>query len=367
MPDPAASQDDHRLMARAVELAKRGVGRVEPNPMVGCVLAREGRIVGEGWHQEFGGPHAEVHALRAAGDQSRGATAYVSLEPCCHTGKTPPCSRTLIDAGVARVVVAVRDPFPKVDGGGLAELERAGIEVIVGPGEAAARAVLAPYLKLMTNGRPWVIAKWAMTLDGKIATRTGDSQWISGDKSRRAVHTLRGRVDAVIVGRGTALADDPLLTARPPGPRTPTRIVLGSPQPGCRLIETAAEAPVLLVAASTHEQQQLAWASDAGAEVLLIEGESQAERITRTLEELGRRRMTNVLVEGGAGVLGAMLDARQIDEAQVFIGPKLFGGEGAPSPVAGVGAERLRDALVAARIEVAESGSDAYLRAFFGD
>lgn len=368
MTDPAASHDDDRLMARAVELASRGEGRVEPNPMVGCVLARDSRVVGEGWHQAFGGPHAEVHAIASAGELARGATAYVSLEPCCHTGKTPPCTRALIEAGVARVVVAVRDPFPKVDGGGIAELERAGIGVTTGPGEAAARRVLAPYLKLQTTGRPWVIAKWAMTLDGKIATHSGDSRWISGEESRCAVHTLRGRVDAILVGRGTAIADDPLLTARPPGPRTPARVVLGLPRPACRLLQTIDQAPVLLVAASAAERDALAWAADAGAEVLLVEGARQADRLDAVLGELGKRKMTNVLIEGGAGVLGATLDAGQIDEAWVYVAPKLVGGQAAPSPVAGAGVERLCDALQAAGVEIAASGPDAVLRArFSGD
>ena len=188
---------------------------MEPNPLVGCVIAHGARVLGEGWHERFGGPHAEVAALAAAGPAARGATAYVTLEPCCHYGKTPPCSEALVAAGLARVVVAQADPFPQVAGGGLAQLRAAGIAVEVGLLEAAARQLNAPYLKLVTQGRPWVIAKWAMTLDGRIATQTGSSQWISNAASRAMVHRLRGRVDAILVGRGTAAADDPLLTARP--------------------------------------------------------------------------------------------------------------------------------------------------------
>ncbi len=178
------------LMLRAIELARRGEGFVEPNPMVGCVIVRDGQIVGEGWHQQFGGPHAEVHALAAAGERAKGATMYVTLEPCCHQGKTPPCTDAIIAAGIQRVVTAVRDPFPKVAGGGLKRLAAAGIDVELGLHEAEVQQLNAPYLKLVATGRPWVIAKWAMTLDGKIATRSGYSKWISGEAARHVVHQL---------------------------------------------------------------------------------------------------------------------------------------------------------------------------------
>ncbi len=223
---------DTQQMQRAIALARRGEGFVEPNPMVGCVLVRDGNVVGEGWHQRFGGPHAEVVALQAAGGDARGATAYVSLEPCCHHGKTPPCTQALIDAGVARVVIAMHDSFAEVAGGGVKQLREAGIEVTVGLLDDEARQLNAPYLKLIEQGRPWVIAKWAMTLDGRIASKTGSSQWISGEASRAIGHGLRGRVDAIIVGRGTAAADDPLLTTRLSDgnkpPRTATRVVFES-------------------------------------------------------------------------------------------------------------------------------------------
>src|SRR5262245_31687444 len=205
---------DEPWMRRALELAEQGRGHVEPNPLVGAVVVRDGRVVGEGWHQKFGGPHAEVFALAAAGEAARGATLYVSLEPCCHFGKTPPCSEAIIQAGIARVVAALRDPFPKVDGGGFKVLRAAGIQVTEGVGESAARRLNAPFVTLVTVGRPHVHAKWAMTLDGKIATRTGHSQWISNEASRRLVHLLRGFMDGILVGIGTALADNPQLTAR---------------------------------------------------------------------------------------------------------------------------------------------------------
>src|SRR4051812_33330730 len=210
-----SSDPSSEHMLRATTLARRCEGFVEPNPMVGCVIVNDGEVVGEGWHQQFGGPHAEVHALKAAGGGGKGATMFVTLEPCCHQGKTPPCTDAIIAAGILRVVTALRDPFPQVAGGGLKRLAAAGIDVELGLGESDVQQLNAPYLKLVTTGRPWVIAKWAMTLDGKIATRSGYSKWVSGDASRQVAHELRGRVDAIMVGRKTAQLDDPLLTARP--------------------------------------------------------------------------------------------------------------------------------------------------------
>jgi diaminohydroxyphosphoribosylaminopyrimidine deaminase / 5-amino-6-(5-phosphoribosylamino)uracil reductase len=212
----ATTELDALHMARALELARRGEGSVEPNPMVGCVIADDDEVIGEGWHRRFGFAHAEVEALSAAGSRARGATAYVTLEPCCHFGKTPPCTQALIAAGIRRVVAALADPFPQISGRGFSELTAAGIEVEIGLMESEARRLHAPYLKRVTTGRPWVIAKWAMTLDGKLSTRSGDSRWISGFESREIAHQLRGRVDAILIGRGTAVADDPLLTSRPP-------------------------------------------------------------------------------------------------------------------------------------------------------
>jgi diaminohydroxyphosphoribosylaminopyrimidine deaminase/5-amino-6-(5-phosphoribosylamino)uracil reductase len=190
-------------MYRALELAAKGRGLVEPNPLVGCVIARGAEIIGEGWHRRFGGPHAEIEALRLAGDRAAGATLYVTLEPCCHQGKTPPCTRAILDAGICRVLAAMRDPFPQVAGGGIQQLQAAGLEVHLGVFESEAQNLNAPYLKLVETGRPWVIAKWAMSLDGKIAMPSGESRWISNDRSREIVHRLRGRVDGILVGRGT--------------------------------------------------------------------------------------------------------------------------------------------------------------------
>ncbi len=356
--------DDALHMLEALGLARRGEGRVEPNPMVGCVIADGTEVLGEGWHQQFGGPHAEVNAIEQAGTRAKGATLIVTLEPCCHHGKTPPCTEAIIRAGVARVVIATRDPFPQVAGGGIGQLRLAGIEVDVGLLEDDARRLNAPYFKLIEHARPWVIAKWAMTLDGRMATRAGSSQWISNEKSRDRVHGLRGRMDAILVGRGTVEADDPLLTARPPGPRIATRIVvdsLASLTMESQLVQTAREVPVLVAvgpAAHPPKTQQL---EAAGCEVLRGAADDREVRLRELLDELGRRRMTNVLVEGGAEMLGSFFDAGEVDEVHAFIAPKIVGGEGARSPVAGLGVGKMADALCLQDVAVEQLDEDVYL------
>jgi diaminohydroxyphosphoribosylaminopyrimidine deaminase/5-amino-6-(5-phosphoribosylamino)uracil reductase len=353
-------------MLRALALARRGQGFVEPNPMVGCVIVAGDEIVGEGWHQQFGGPHAEIHALAAAGARARGATMFVTLEPCCHQGKTPPCTNAIFDAGLKRVVVAMRDPFPQVAGGGLKRLAAAGIDVELGLHEAEAQALNAPYLKLLSSGRPWVIAKWAMTLDGKIATRSGYSKWISGEAARQVVHQLRGRVDAILVGRKTAQLDDPLLTARLDGEspaRIATRVVVDS-NAGLasfsQLIRTAPQFPTLIAAGPEAPEKELRRLAAAGCEVLPFVPPSRHERLLQLLDELGRRRMTNVLVEGGSSLLGSLFDARQIDEVHVFIAAKLFGGQKARSPMRGAGIEQIADALAIEHRRMEILGEDLY-------
>jgi diaminohydroxyphosphoribosylaminopyrimidine deaminase/5-amino-6-(5-phosphoribosylamino)uracil reductase len=331
---------DETQMQRALELAERGRGGVEPNPMVGAVvLDAQSGVVGEGLHESFGGPHAEVNALARIRGSAVGGTLYVTLEPCCHFGKTPPCTKAIIAARIRRVVVAMRDPFPKVDGGGIRELENAGIKVVVGVCEQEAIALNAAYLKLIRTGKPWVIAKWAMSLDGKIATRTGDSQWISGEESRKHAHELRARVDGILVGSGTVFADDPMLTARPSGKRTLARIVLtrsGKLPETCKLRSTARETPVIVFTTAEGADHLSGWKAD-GAEVIAING------IGEMLSELGRRCFTNLLIEGGAGILGAFSDANELDEVRVYIAPKLIGGKDAVSPMGGLGIGKLSD------------------------
>jgi diaminohydroxyphosphoribosylaminopyrimidine deaminase/5-amino-6-(5-phosphoribosylamino)uracil reductase len=340
-------------MQRSLELAERGRGWVEPNPLVGAVVIQGDRIVGEGWHEKYGHAHAEVNALGAAGAAARGATLYVTLEPCCHHGKTPPCTDAVLRSGVARVVTAMLDPFPQVGGKGANILRAAGISVDVGLCETEARRLNAPYLKLLMTHRPYVHAKWAMSLDGKIATSTGDSKWISGEASRRRVHALRGRMDAIVVGIGTVLTDDPLLTARPPGPRLAARVVLdthGRLPPDCQLARTAHETPLLVATA----------AGGSVGERLVLPVEQGRLAVTALLDELGRRRMTNVLVEGGAEVLGSFFDARAVDEVWVFVAPRIVGGPGI-SAVRGSGAERIADGLRLKEWRVEQEEEDVLL------
>lgn len=357
---------DLEYMSRALELAERGRGHVEPNPLVGAVVVRDGRIVGEGWHEKYGQAHAEVNALNRAGKEALGATLYVTLEPCCHHGKTPPCTDAILRAGIRRVVASMPDPFPEVAGKGLAILREAGVEVEVDVaqvahlGGPAAHRLNAPYL-MRLRGRPWIHAKWAMTLDGKIAGFTGSSKWITSEASRARVHELRGRMDGIIIGRGTLTADDPLLTARPAGPRIATRIVMTSgrePLPdNCQLLRTIDQAPVLLLTSLAGTARLENWARR-GAEIVV------AADIGAFLAELARRRMTNVLVEGGAGVLGSFLDARLIDEVHAFIAPKLIGGQMAPAPIGGRGIESISDAIRLNDVSFAQLGSDVYVHGY---
>ncbi|MCA9079226.1 MAG: bifunctional diaminohydroxyphosphoribosylaminopyrimidine deaminase/5-amino-6-(5-phosphoribosylamino)uracil reductase RibD [Planctomycetaceae bacterium] len=363
--------DFHSLMQQALELAARGIGLVEPNPPVGAVvLSAAGDLCGTGWHQQFGGPHAEVHALRNAGDDAHGGTLYVTLEPCSHHGQTPPCADAVIAAGIRQVFVGCLDPNPAVAGRGIARLREAGIDVRVGIMQSEAEALIAPFRTLMLEHRPWVHAKWAMSLDGRIATHTGYSQWISGSESRAVVHALRGRMDAILVGSGTVLADDPLLTARPPGPRTPLRVVLdarGRLPSTSQLVQTAHQSPV---AVFTSIASSVAWRDELvsrGVEVLVVPAADSAAaagpiEITAVLAELGKRRCTHLLVEGGQQVLGSFHDAGLIDEVHVFIAPKLIGGAAALSPLGGIGKTSVPEHASLERLTCERLGDDSYLR-----
>jgi diaminohydroxyphosphoribosylaminopyrimidine deaminase/5-amino-6-(5-phosphoribosylamino)uracil reductase len=357
-------------MCRALELAGRGLGSVEPNPPVGAVLVDSDlQLISEGWHERFGGPHAEVNALQRAGARSHGATLYVTLEPCSHQGKTPPCAPVVVAAGIRKVVVAMQDPAPCVNGAGIRILRDAGLEVEVGLQAAAARRLTEPFVKLTCTGIPYVHAKWAMSLDGRIATRSGDSKWISSQESRQSVHRLRGRMDAIVAGIGTVFADDPLLTARPPGPRVATRIILDS---GARLplesqlVRTTAAAPLIAAVSETAPDERCAQLSQRGVEVLRLPsagGHRSGVSLPALLQQLGQRRMTNVLVEGGGQLSGAFSDAGLIDEYHVFIAPTLIGGVQAPGPLQGRGADRLADALALDWLEPRLVGGDLYVNA----
>lgn len=356
-------------MRRALQLAARGIGRVEPNPPVGAVVVDDDlRLLGEGWHQHYGGPHSEVFALEAAGERARGATLYVTLEPCAHVGKTPACAPAVIAAGIRKVVVCTPDPAPHTAGRGLQLLRDAGVDVEVGLLQEQGARLIAPFAKLITRGLPWVHAKWAMTLDGKLATRTGDSKWISSEESRRIVHELRGRMDAIVVGIGTALADDPLLTARPAGPKTAVRIVVDSEARlplSSQLVRTAREAPVIVAVADRAPFERCAQLERAGVEVLRWnDAVGPGVSIWRVLEELGARRTTHLLVEGGGRLLGSFLDHQLIDEVHAFIAPSLAGSIDAYTPIGGEGIGQMSDAVRLQNVEITQPGGDVYMHGF---
>ncbi len=358
------TENDIRYMRLALRLAERGRGKVEPNPMVGCVIVRGGRVIAQGWHKRFGGPHAEVNAVNDAGGRVAGATVYVTLEPCAHFGKTPPCADFLIGRRVERVVVACRDTFPKTAGKGIARLKKAGIRVDEGLLREEARSLNAPFFKLIETGRPYVIAKWAMTLDGRIATKTGDSKWISSGAARRLAHKVRGQVDAVIVGIGTVLADDPELTCRLAKGRNPKRIVLDSMARlplQSRLVETADDVPVVVAVSAKAPRARVERLKKLGCGVLTFPAKRGRIDVARVLDWLGSMRVTNVLVEGGGEVLGSFFDAGLVDEVLVFVGPKIVGGAG-KSPVLGSGVSRLADGLRLGPLTVRKHGDTLLLR-----
>jgi len=360
-----AKPEDERWMRRALELAVGGRGRVEPNPMVGAVIVKDGRVIGEGFHRKFGEAHAEINAMAAAGEACRGATLYVTLSPCsARDKKTPPCTDAVVAAGFARVVVGTVDATqpPALD-----MLRAARIEVTEGVLRAECERLIAPFMKLKTRGMPWTIAKWAMTADGKIATASGDSKWISCEESRRLVHQWRGEVDAVLIGRGTAEADDPLLTCRAPGGRNPARIVLAGKAHlllESQLVKTASEAPVIVACSRSANASAVERLRKAGCEVLPLPSVERGVDIEALLRELGARQFTNVLVEGGAEVLGDFFDRRMVDEVRVFIAPRVFGGKGAASPVGGAGVETVAEALSLAEPSMERLGQDILLRGY---
>lgn len=327
---------DRQMMGRAIKLAYRGQGRVEPNPMVGCVIVKKGLVIGEGYHKRYGGPHAEVVALQACQETPRGATVYVSLEPCNHQGQTPPCAPALIEAKIATLFTALRDPNPAVTGRGLARLRRAGIQIHAGVCKEEAATLLAPYLTLSLLHRPFVMAKWAQSLDGKLATRSGHSKWISCLASRRRVHQLRARVDAIMIGSGTLITDDPDLTAREvPLRRKALRVLLDRrlriPSQG-RIMLSCRQTPTLLFtsrAACRSTKARLL--EKRGLQILPCRLSGNRLDLKDLLKQLSKRQVTNLLVEGGPTLLNALLRQQLVDEAHVFVAPMLMGDAQAPA------------------------------------
>jgi diaminohydroxyphosphoribosylaminopyrimidine deaminase/5-amino-6-(5-phosphoribosylamino)uracil reductase len=352
---------DRRYMAMALALAERGLGNVWPNPAVGCVLVKDGRVVGRGWTQPGGRPHAESEAVRRAGEAARGSTAYVTLEPCAHQGRTPPCADAMIAAGIARIVIAAVDPDPRVNGRGIARLRAAGMVVEVGCLEAEAHALNAGFFVRCCRGRPLVALKLATSADGKIATATGDSQWITGPAARAEGHRLRLRHDAILIGSGTALADDPALTCRLPGleGRSPVRVVVDRRLrlgPGSRLARSAGAVPVWLFT-QRHETPAAAALTAAGVRLFPLARAESGDGLREVLAALAGQGITRVLVEGGAGIATAFLREALVDRLHLFDAPLLIGADGHPA-IHALAIRRLGEARRWRRVEERLLGPD---------
>ncbi len=366
----AAETEHERWMQRALALAAQGRGRTSPNPMVGAVIVRDGKAVGEGYHERAGTPHAEIYALRMAGERARGAVLYVNLEPCCHYGRTPPCTEAILAAGIAEVHMAMLDPNPLVNGKGRARLEEAGIRTVAGELEEEARELNEAFITYITAGRPFVIAKFASSLDGKIATRTGHSRWISGEEARRRVHELRDTVDAILVGADTVIADNPLLTTRLPDRegRHPLRIVAdsrGRVPLEAHIFDPALPGHTLVAATPAFPPERRAALEDRGVEVLVLPADPQG-RVdpAALLEALGRREVTSLLLEGGGTLLEAFFRAGLVDKVLAFIAPLIIGGYDAPTAVAGEGFARLEEAIQLERVRVEWVGEDLLISGY---
>jgi diaminohydroxyphosphoribosylaminopyrimidine deaminase/5-amino-6-(5-phosphoribosylamino)uracil reductase len=355
-------EDHQRFMGRALELARNGLGLAAPNPMVGAVVVVGGQVVGEGWHEGPGTPHAEVNALRAAGEDARGATLYVTLEPCSHVGRTPPCAPVVRDAGIAHVVAAVRDPNPLVDGAGLHLLEESGVVVTTGVLEDEASDLIAGFAKHVRTGLPFVTLKMAASLDGKTAARDGSSRWITGEAARKDVHGLRAMADAIVIGSGTVLTDDPSLTVRLDGyqGRAPLRVAVDGrgrvPAHGSLFDGSA---PTLVATTnSAPAQLRQSW-EEAGVEVLVFDASSEhGVPLLPLMEALGKRDIQNVLIEGGATLAWAVVEAGVVDRLVLYLAPKLVGGADAPGLLAGSGMKEVSEALPVSIRSVERIGED---------
>jgi diaminohydroxyphosphoribosylaminopyrimidine deaminase/5-amino-6-(5-phosphoribosylamino)uracil reductase len=351
-----------RFMQQALALARLGEGRTRPNPPVGALVVRDGAVLGEGFHPRAGEPHAEIFALRQAGTAARGADLYVTLEPCCHQGRTGPCTEAILDAGIRRVFVGTLDPNPRVAGGGIERLRAAGVEVHPGLHEPACRRLIAPFAKHVTTGLPWVLLKAAATLDGRTATAGGDSKWISSPESRLLVHRLRDRLDAVMVGIGTVLRDDPLLTTRlPEEGRDPVRVVVDTdlrlPEEAT-LLRSGSPAGTIVATGPSAPAEKAARLERRGVRILRCAAPEGGVDLPELMRRLGTEGIQSILLEGGATLNGAALRAGIVDRVMFFLAPMLLGGGDAPGIFSGPGPQRLAGALRLQGVEVSRSGDD---------
>lgn len=358
-----------QYMRMALDLAEGARGRTSPNPLVGAVIVKEGQIVGRGYHQKAGTPHAEVHALREAGEQARGAAMYVTLEPCSHYGRTPPCSQAVIEAGLAEVYVAMGDPNPKVAGRGIQQLRDAGIKVEVGILEEESRRLNEIFIKYITAKKPFVLLKTAMTLDGRIAARTGHAQWVTGPEARQKAHRVRDEYDAILVGVNTILADDSELTCRlaEGEGHDPIRLILdsrGRTPPKARILRVTSPVPTIIVTTDLAPEDKIAGLKSAGAEIITLPNREGRVDLPELMAELGRREISSLMVEGGAEVGAAFLEAGLVDKVLWFIAPKIIGGKDAPGPVGGAGRGRMDEALELKDMTFGRVGKDFYVEGY---
>ena len=358
---------DEHYMRQALAIARYATGRTSPNPMVGAVILRDGRIVGQGWHRKAGTPHAEINALQQAGELARGATMYVTLEPCSHHGRTGPCADAVIAAGIKKVVVAMNDPNPLVAGQGIGKLREAGIEVVEGVLAAEAAKLNEVFIKWISTKLPFVVLKSAMSLDGKIAAHTGHSQWITGPESRQRVQELRDSYDAILVGIGTVLADNPSLTTRLSYKgKNPIRIIIDSMArtPLDAQVVTDGLAPTIIVVTPDAPQERVNALREQGIEILFVELKEKGVDLRQTFEVLARREITSILIEGGASINGSVMEEQLVDKIYWFIAPKIIGGQGALGPVGGQGVTDVNQAHLFEDMTMEPIGQDLLISAY---
>lgn len=359
------TKDDQAYMNRALQLAAQAKGRTSPNPLVGCVIVKNNEIIGEGFHQQAGTPHAEVHALRQAGEKAKGATAYVTLEPCSHFGRTPPCADALIKAGLQRIVIAMQDPNPRVSGRGIQRLREAGIQVEVGLFADSAARLNRPFLKAIQTGLPYVIYKAALTLDGKIATETGDSRWVSNEASRHFAHKLRNELDVILVGSETVLKDDPALTCRLPEGRDPVRVIVDGALRiplEAQVLSSFSSAPCIIATSQAASPQKVECLKELPHVEVWQYPTPRHVPLKQLLLDFVARGWNSVLLEGGGGLAGALFQLGMVDEIEFFIAPKLIGGKG-PSPLSGLRIDKMAEAIPLAIEEVSLDTGDLRIRA----
>lgn len=350
-----------KYMKVAISLAKKAEGMTSPNPIVGAVIVKGGKIVGRGYHRKAGLPHAEIEALKDAGSDANGAAMFVTLEPCDHFGRTPPCTDAVIKSGIRKVVIGMRDPNPVNNGAGIKKLKRNGIKIVAGVLEKEAMGINRPFIKFITKKMPYVTVKLAETLDGKIATRTGDSKWISSEESRRYVHGLRGAVDAVMVGVNTVLRDDPTLLSVLSVSKQPARVIVDSTlktPASSKIFATLGRSDIIMAATDRAPSGRIKSFRDLGVEVIITKSKDGKVDLKTLLKGLARRDIVNILVEGGGELAASLAERRLVDRFLFFIAPKIAGGREAVGAIGGIGISRMKDALMFSKVEVGRSGPD---------